>query len=108
MPNAVVNAAASGDNTIIAAPGAGKQIEVRGYHIAAAGAVTATWKSGSTALTGAMTMATGTPHDAYSWADPVFLLAANEALVLTLGGAVQVSGHVTYVIRNTSPTAGVA
>jgi hypothetical protein len=108
MPNAVVNAAASGDNTIIAAPGAGKQIEVRGYHIVSANTVTATWKSGSTALSGPMSMAVGNPFTPYSWADPVFLLGANEALVLTLGGSVQVSGHVTYVIRNTSPTAGVA
>jgi hypothetical protein len=108
MPNAVVNEATSGDRTIIAAPGAGKQIEVRGYHIVSANTVTATWKSGSTALTGAMSMAVGNPFTPYSWSDPVFLLGANEALVLTLGGSVQVSGHVTYVIRNTSPTAGVA
>jgi hypothetical protein len=106
MPsNAVVNAAASGDNTIIAAPGVGKQLEIRGYNIVAAGAVTATWKNGSTALTGAMTMATGAPNVyIVDDNDHVFLLSDNTAFVLALGGSVQVSGHVTYVIRRIDPT----
>jgi hypothetical protein len=105
MPNAVVSTALAIDNTIVAAPGVGKFIEVRGYNIVAAGAVNVTWKNGATAVTGAMTMATGTPN-AYSVDDndPVFQLSDNAALVLTLSGTVQVSGHVTYVIRRPEPT----
>ena len=97
MLSAVVSKATAADHEIIAAV-AGKQIKVHGYMLVAAGAVNVTWKNGTTALTGAMTMAAGTPIDAdqgsdYAW---WFLLDTNTALNLTLSGAVQVSGHVSY------------
>lgn len=100
MPQAVINAAASGANEIIPAV-AGKKIIVQGYLLVAAGAVTATWKSATTALSGAMSLITGTPVPAPIGGDrmevvPWLETASGEALNLTLGGAVQVSGHITY------------
>ena len=65
-----------------------------------------TWKSGgSTALSGVMSLITGVPVampfglalDAYPV--PLFQTAAGQALVLNLGGAVQVSGHLTYILQ---------
>lgn len=68
------------------------------YLIVAAAAVTATWKSGSTEKSGPIALAAnggvaapgGSPET--RWLET----AAGEALVLNLGGAVSVGGHVTY------------
>lgn len=92
-----ISVASSGDNTILAAQ-TGYKIVVHSYTLVAAGAVTARWYSGAggTARSGAMTMATGTPN--VSAFNPLGHLetAVSTALVLNLGGAVQVSGHFTY------------
>lgn len=92
--NVKIDAAAT-SNTIYAGA-TGKVIRVLGYVLVGAGTVTATWKSGTTALTGAMTLAAGTPVAA-----PVVPLrdfahlatAPGDALVLALSSTVQVSGH---------------
>jgi hypothetical protein len=62
----------------------------------AAGAVTAQWKSATTALTGAMSMIVGVPISAVSSRNDEGLMqtAAGEALNLILSSTVQVSGHV--------------
>lgn len=98
---APIDLAATAD--IIAAPSAGKRIRVLGYSIVAAGAVTATFKRGSTALTGAMSMITGVPHVAPPGGSlmdrlPVFECGTAEAFNLTLSSGVQVSGWVVYEI----------
>lgn len=93
--NVSINAASSGANTIYAGA-TGLRIRVLGYVIVAAGAVTATWKSGSTGLTGAMSLITGVPAVAPMVANRDYghlVTAAGDDLVLTLSGAVQVSGH---------------
>lgn len=99
MKYAVIDLAASG--TVVAAV-TGKRIRVVSYVLSAAGAVAITWKSGTTALSGAMTLATGIPLCA---APPEALFGGlggqlqtepGEALNLTLSGAVQVSGHLIY------------
>lgn len=87
---------AATSNELVAAV-AGQIVSVVEYNIVAAGAVTAQFKSASTALTGAMSMITGVPindriHDD-SRRDCLFQTAKGEALNLTLGGTVQVSGH---------------
>lgn len=104
---AKINAASSGDNTIVAAQ-TGKVIRVVAIMFTCAGEVTVTIKSSSgtstTALTGAMSFAEfGGMSD--HWMDsgrldtPYFVeTAVGEALVFTLGGSVQVSGTLNYVL----------
>ena len=94
---AVISAAASPDNTILAAVAA-RRARVIGIHMVAAAAVVARFESaaGGTALTGAMSMITGVPFTAYN---PLGLFeqdVVNELLNLELSGAVQVSGWLTY------------
>jgi hypothetical protein len=97
---AVISGATSGDNTIVAAD-ATKKIKVLSLFLVAATAVTVRFESaaGGTALTGVMSIgATGgfvlpPPSDPTNhW----FETAANQLLNMELGGAVQVSGAITY------------
>lgn len=101
---AKVDTATSGANAIVTAA-AGRRIRVVSYVLVAAGAVTAKWQSASTDLTGAMSLITGTPLPVAPFPlrhsggyDGHLQTAPGEALNLTLGGAVQVSGHLTYVL----------
>jgi hypothetical protein len=101
MQSVPINTATSGDNALIT-PGANQAVAVLGFLLVGAGAVTAQWMSdtggGAVALTGAMTLATGTPVGITSGngMDAVQLMktAPGKALNLKLGGAVQVSGFV--------------
>lgn len=105
MKFAAINASASGSNAIVAAV-TGKRIRVVSYVIVAAGAVTATWQSASTALSGPMSLASSggasasvgilAPGGAYG----LFQTEAGEALNLSLGGAVTVAGHLCYIEVN--------
>jgi hypothetical protein len=94
--SAPINVSASGDTTIVAAQ-AGKKITVYHYIFIAAAAVSVTWKDGAAALSGAMP-AGANGGAAPGTTPPAFLFqgSTNTALVLNLGGAVQVSGHVSY------------
>lgn len=95
---AAIDAATSGNNTIVAAV-TGKKIRVLSAFVVAAGAVTARFESGAdgTALTGQMSLAANggfvLPFN------PVghFETAAGVLLNLELSGAVSVDGSVTYV-----------
>lgn len=91
-----IDAAASGTNPVIAAV-SGKSIRVMCYTVVAAADVTITWKSGSTAISGAMDLPA---KGGASPASPLGMMqtAEGEALNLTLSGAVQVSGHVGYIL----------
>jgi len=94
---ALISAALSPDNTLIAAV-ASKRIRVVGLLMVAAGAVVARFESdtGGTALTGAMSLITGTPIQLYN---PLGLFetdVANELLNLELSAAVLVAGFMTY------------
>ncbi len=94
---AAISGASSGDNTIVAA-NATKKIRVFALAIVAAGAVNVRFESaaGGTALTGVMSFAANggyvLPYNEAGW----FETAVNELLNMELGGAVQVSGHLTY------------
>lgn len=95
---AVIDAAASGDNTLVAAVAA-KKIRVLALYMKAAGAVVARLESaaGGTALTGQMNIAANgdvtLPFNPEGWFETV----AGELLNLELGGAVSVDGCLTYV-----------
>lgn len=97
--NVLVNAG-NADNEIVAAV-SGYKIRVLGYVLAGAGTFTATWKSASTAKSGAMNFIAASnitapviaPLDGsheVGW----FETAAGEALVLTATGGI--TGHLLY------------
>lgn len=94
---AVISGATGGNNTLVAAV-SGKKIRVLAMSVSAAAAVTLTLQSGAggTALSGAMTMATGIPivwpYNEKGWVET----AAGSLLNMALGGAVQVSGVLLY------------
>lgn len=104
MKFTAISASSSGDNTVVSAV-TNKKIKVLNYTIIAATDVSVTWKSGaSTSLSGAMPLTNNsgaapsagvaTPAGLV----PLFETASGEALVLGLSSAVQVSGHLTYIV----------
>lgn len=98
IKRAVIDDAASGDNTIVAAV-SGKKIRVLSFFLVADGAVTVAFEDGAsgTALTGDMSMAANgvlvVPHNPHGW----FETSVNTLLNIELGGAVGVRGALTYV-----------
>jgi hypothetical protein len=94
---AAVDAASSGDNTLVAAT-SGQRIVVTSCCLIAAGTVTARFESGAggTALSGQMTLAAGTgfvlPHNEGGW----FETASSALLNSRLSGAVSVDGFLNY------------
>lgn len=94
---AAINAASSGDNTIVAAV-SGKCILVVGMFLLCADIVSLTVKSGaSTSLTGAMPFAGKGGMVLPFQSAGHFKAAAGEALVFNLSAAVQVSGGLAYI-----------
>lgn len=95
--HAAIDAATSGDNTIVAAV-TGKRIRVLALTLVSAGAATARFESaaGGDALTGQMTLAASTvltlPFNPVGW----FETDAGELLNLELSAAVSVDGCVVY------------
>lgn len=95
---AAIDAATSGDNTLVAAV-ASKKIRVLSLFLVAAGAVNARLESGAggTALTGQMNLAANggfvLPFNPVGW----FETASNTLLNLELSAAVSVDGSLTYV-----------
>lgn len=95
---AVIDAATSGDNTIVGVV-ASKKIRVLSLFYVSSGSVTTRFESnaGGTALTGQMTHAASTgmalPFNPVGW----FETAAGELLNLELSGAVSVDGALTYI-----------
>lgn len=97
---AVIDAATSGDNTIVSAQGASNKIRVYAAFLVATGAVNVRFESGAggTALTGQMALSTNTgfvlPFNPLGW----FETAANTLLNLELSGATSVDGALTWSI----------
>ena len=95
---AIIDAATSGDNTLVAAV-VGKKIRVLACFLVAAGAVTARFESGAggTAKTGQMNLAANggfvLPYNPVGW----FETASNTLLNLELSGAVSVDGSLVYI-----------
>ena len=102
MLYAAIDIAATG--TLITAI-AGRRIRVLGYSTTTAGAVTVTWLSATTKLTGAISHITGVPHVAGPGdgldPQPLFICAVGEDLKITLGSGVQTSGWIVYDIVGT-------
>jgi hypothetical protein len=98
---AVISGATSGNNTIVAAAGGALKIKVLSVMLVATGAVTVAFQSGAggTALTGTMSLDAKSGFVLPAPADPNchwFETAGNALLNMSLGGAVQVSGCITY------------
>jgi hypothetical protein len=101
MKTAIIAAALAGDNIILTGT-PGKKIRVLGYMVCFSTNSTAIWKSGSTAISGTMHVSSGaniTMHLGDNWASgglPVLETGVGEDLILSLGGAHTVGGHLTY------------
>ena len=95
--HAKIAASSSGDNEVVAAPASGYMHIVLAYMFVTAAAVTTTWKSGATEITGGMTFdaksGTNAPLNQLGW----FKTASAQALNLNLSGAIGVNGHLTYI-----------
>jgi hypothetical protein len=88
---------------VVAAPAGTGKIRVEGWALVSGGAVNVTWKDGTTATTGPMTMASGTPNVVPFTPEGWFDVSAGNALNLNLSAAVQVSGIVRYVVSRSRP-----
>ena len=95
---AIIDAASSGDNTLVAAV-TSKKIRVLALFLVAAGTVTVRFESGAggTALTGQMNLIANTgfvlPHNPVGW----FETAVATLLNLELSAAISVDGSLTYI-----------
>lgn len=99
-----INISASGDNIIIPAPtGTSEFVVIDHINLVPSSAVTLTLKSGGTNLSGgyALTANQGfVLENSYQDETGLITCAENEAFIINLGGAVQVSGFVRYRIIN--------
>lgn len=97
---AIIDAASSGDNTLVAAQGAGNAIRVHQLFLVSSGTVNVRFESGAggTALTGQMNLVANTgfvlPFSPVPW----FVTADNALLNLELSGAVSVDGALVYTV----------
>lgn len=98
VKRAVIDAATSGNNTIVAAV-TGKKIRVLSVNLIASGAVNVRWESGAdgTALSGQMNFAANSgyvlPYNKDGW----YQTAESTLLNLELSGATSVDGSITYI-----------
>ena len=94
-----ISAAGSGNNTLVAAQGAGVKVRVIALLLVASAAVTAKFQSGAggTDLTGAMSLAANAPLVLKASPTGYLETAANTLLNMVLGGAIQVSGCLVWV-----------
>lgn len=92
-----IDTATSGSNTLVAAD-TNRRIRVLSYHLVVASAVTVKFIGGAADLTGVMSFAAngGIALSSGHPDIPLLQTAKNEALIISLGGNVQVSGSVTY------------
>lgn len=95
-----INKATAATHELVAAV-AGYKIKIVNLFIVSANDVAVTFKSATTALTGAMTVAKESNLSLQSGYPNYHLLetAAGEAFNMTLGGAVQVSGALAYILE---------
>ncbi|RJO60391.1 hypothetical protein C4544_05190 [candidate division WS5 bacterium] len=96
-----IDTATSGDNTIIAAPGAGKYLAIDHINMVPKGGVTIQFKDGSTDYGGDYLLTTSQGfvlENVYADQDGIITCSDNSAFVINLSGNVQVSGFVRYRI----------
>jgi len=94
--NAPVDISSIGNNTVIAAV-PGKSIYVHQITLALASKTTVTFKSGSTAITGPMSI---TALLESVQATRYFKTVVGEALVIALGDAIQTGGFISYSLQD--------
>lgn len=94
---ASVEATADGENTVIAAPGAGKRIIVLGYAFTATAEGTITIKTSSGTKAKFNVAKQGGVAYAGNLECPAFVLSENKALVVENPAGVDTIGHITYV-----------
>lgn len=95
---AVISTASAGANTLVAAV-TGKRIRVISYALVAAGAVSVNFENGTTDITGVLPLAANSGLSfPGTESGPAFETSPGALLGLTLSGAVQVSGHLTYIL----------
>lgn len=95
--HAKIDAAASGDNTLVAVSASTLKIKVLAYTLVTAAAVDVAFRSDTTAISGLMSFDANSGVSAYCGSIGCTTTAAGEDLNLNLSGAVQVSGTLTYV-----------
>lgn len=101
LKNVAINITTSGDNTIIAAQGEGTYIAIDHINFIATTSVGLTFKSGSTSLSGAYPLDTKQAvalDNAMCAEKGIITCGNNEAFIINLDGAVQVSGFIRYRI----------
>lgn len=101
LKTATIDITTSGDNTVIAAQGAGTYIAIDHINFIVTTAVGLTFKSGSTSLSGAYPFDTKQAlalDNAMQAEKGVITCNDNEAFIINLDGPVQVSGFVRYRI----------
>lgn len=96
---AAINVSSSGDNTVLAGT-SGYICVVLGYVLLAAGTVVVTFKDSTPAtLSGPYTVSTSSGNFGdCSTSGLQFVAASGKDLILNLGGAVQVGGHLLYAL----------
>lgn len=98
MPQAKIDVATIANHTIVPAV-ARHRIRVIAYKYLAAGTVNATFKSNDTALEGPIPLVVNSGAVCSECMEGHLLTAEGEALKLTLDAAIQVSGHLTYLLE---------
>lgn len=95
LTQASISAASSGDNTLVSATAA-QTARIFRIVLVASGAVSIKFKTGSTDLTGAMSLVSGGAIVLDMQSDPWFVTGTNEAFIANLSAAVQISGSIWY------------
>lgn len=92
---AAIDCSTTGDNTLIAAIAA-KKIKVHRLFFVVSTATAITFKCGSTAQTGAMSMSANGGFTLDMQGDPWFTTAVLEDFILSQSGSAQISGRIYY------------
>lgn len=96
---AVISTAASGATALVAAQGSGNKIKVHSAFLIASGTTTVKFQGATTDLCGAMALVANVgivlPFNPVGWFVDT---AANVALNINLGSAIQVSGAIRYTV----------
>jgi len=102
--HANIDISSSGDNTIIAAPaGTSEYLAIDHINLVPNSAVSIILKTGSTSLSGTYSLTANQGfviENSYQDQDGLLVCGANEAFIINLSGAVQVSGFIKYRIVN--------
>lgn len=100
--DAVINISGAATTTLVNAPGNGLAIRVMGYVFSCPAGATVTWKSGSTPLSGPMTLNNGISAPSPGPGGRQFQCAMNQPLNLTTDLAGGYGGHLSYQIVEAS------